>query len=77
MKNSYTQIYTFNIKNILDNYVIEIKTNDIYSLFISNKKLMKSILTSFAKNQSFIFKLFLFILSTVLINLFIAKGRAV
>jgi len=35
---------------------------------------MKSILTSFAKNQSFIFKLFLFILSTVLIIYLLPKG---
>jgi hypothetical protein len=35
---------------------------------------MKSILTSFAKNQSFIFKIFLFILSTVLIIYLLPKG---
>jgi len=35
---------------------------------------MKSILTSFAKNQYFIFKLFLFILSTVLIIYLLPKG---
>ena len=35
---------------------------------------MKSIFTSFAKNQSFIFKLFLFILSTVLIIYLLPKG---
>jgi putative nucleotidyltransferase with HDIG domain len=35
---------------------------------------MKSILTSFAKNQSFIFKLFLLILSTVLIIYLLPKG---
>ena len=35
---------------------------------------MKSILTSFGKNQSFIFKLFLFILSTVLIIYLLPKG---
>ena len=35
---------------------------------------MKSILTSFAKNKSFIFKIFLFILSTVLIIYLLPKG---
>tara|TARA_B100000809_G_C15135408_1_gene530358 strand:+ start:1562 stop:3607 length:2046 start_codon:yes stop_codon:yes gene_type:complete len=35
---------------------------------------MKSILTSFAKNQSFIFKIFLFILSTVLIIYLLPRG---
>ena len=35
---------------------------------------MKSILTSFVKNQSFIFKIFLFILSTVLIIYLLPKG---
>ena len=35
---------------------------------------MKSILTSFIKNQSFIFKIFLFILSTVLIIYLLPKG---